>query len=46
MSKKKKKKKFGVVDAIKWFFVILACLILTLGIIGRVQHYFTYHTLK
>ncbi len=41
-----KKKKNGVVDVVKWFFIILACLILTLGIIGSVHHYITQHTLK
>jgi hypothetical protein len=41
--KKKKRKKIGYVQVIKWFFILLACLVLILGIIGRVQHYITHH---
>jgi len=41
--KKKKRGKIRPVQVIKWFFILLACLVLILGIIGRVQHYVTHH---
>ena len=39
----KRKKKIQLKEVIKWFFIVLACLILVLGIIARIHHFFTEH---
>jgi hypothetical protein len=39
----KKKNKIQLKEVIKWFFIILACLILVLGIIARIYHFVTVH---
>ncbi len=41
--KRKNRKKITLGQVIKWIFILLACLALILGIIGRVQHYINIH---
>lgn len=41
--KKKKKKKIRLFDVLRKAFIIIACIILIIGIIARIHHYFTVH---
>jgi hypothetical protein len=40
---KKRRKKIQLIQVIKWFFIILACSVLVLGIIARIHHFLTVH---
>jgi len=43
ITREKKKKKIQFKQVIKWIFITMLCLILIIGIIARIQHFFTVH---